>query len=109
MAKNSGNTILALIAGTAIGVGVGMLLAPEEGEKTRKKIKKSIDRTHEDIKKKVGEISDTIKDKAGHVKGTLEENVESVLSKSSYKAEEAISVLEKKLADLKKANTKLQK
>ena len=109
MARNTGNTILALITGAAIGVGAGILLAPEDGKKTRKKIKKSFDKTQEDLKKKVNELTDTLKDRAGDMKGSLEENVENVLSKSSYKAEEAITVLEKKLADLKKANAKLQK
>lgn len=109
MARNTGNTILALITGAAIGVGAGILFAPEDGKKTRKKIKKSFDETQNELKKRVEKLSEQVKLKATDMKGTLEENVENVLSKSSYKAEEAISVLEKKLADLKKANAKLQK
>ena len=39
----------------------------------------------------------------------LKEKVESFLSDTSYKAEEAINFLEEKLAELKKQNSKLQK
>jgi gas vesicle protein len=36
------NVIIAAIAGIAIGIGIGMLIAPEKGAKTRKKIKDKI-------------------------------------------------------------------
>ncbi len=35
---NTGNTLLALVTGAAIGAAVGLLYAPDSGEKTRKKI-----------------------------------------------------------------------
>ncbi|MBT8320116.1 MAG: YtxH domain-containing protein, partial [Eudoraea sp.] len=40
MTDNSGNVLLALLTGAAIGAGIGILYAPDEGTKTRKKIKK---------------------------------------------------------------------
>ena len=40
MSKTS-NTILALVTGAAIGAGLGLLYAPESGDKTRKKISKN--------------------------------------------------------------------
>ncbi len=43
MSRNSGNTLLALVAGAIVGVGAGILLAPDEGKNTRKKIKGSLD------------------------------------------------------------------
>ena len=42
------------------------------------------------------------------LKGSLEENIETLFSHSSYKADEAIEVLEKKLEQLKKEAAKLQ-
>ncbi|GAK95909.1 hypothetical protein JCM19294_2691 [Nonlabens tegetincola] len=39
MAK-TGNTIIALAAGAALGAIAGILYAPESGKKTRKKLKK---------------------------------------------------------------------
>lgn len=36
------NILIAAVAGLAIGVGIGMLIAPEKGSKTRKRIKDKI-------------------------------------------------------------------
>ena len=90
MAKTA-NVLLGLAAGTAIGVGLGILFAPDKGKNTREKIK------------------DSVREKSVELKGSLEEKVDSLLSKSSYKAEDVITFLEKKLAALKEANAKLHK
>lgn len=39
---NKSNILLAAVAGLAVGVGIGLLLAPEKGSKTRKKIKDKV-------------------------------------------------------------------
>ena len=39
MSSNNKNSIIALLAGAAIGVGLGFLFAPDKGSKTREKIK----------------------------------------------------------------------
>ena len=36
------NILIAAVAGLAIGVGIGMLIAPEKGSRTRKKIRDKI-------------------------------------------------------------------
>ena len=41
MAKTA-NVLLGLAAGTAIGVGLGILFAPDKGKNTREKIKDSV-------------------------------------------------------------------
>ncbi|WHT40818.1 YtxH domain-containing protein [Myroides sp. mNGS23_01] len=38
MSDRLGSTLAALVAGAAIGVGIGILFAPDEGKKTRKKL-----------------------------------------------------------------------
>ena len=38
-----GNALAALLVGAAIGAGVGILFAPDEGKKTRKRIRKSLE------------------------------------------------------------------
>ena len=98
MANNNGNSALALLFGAAIGVGLGILFAPDKGSKTREKIKTGFD-----------DLKDEAKEKFSGSKEELKEAVDNLLSKSSYKAEEAITFLEEKLAELKKQNAKLQK
>lgn len=109
MSNRSSESILALLAGAAIGVGVGILFAPDKGSKTREKIKDKFDDLKDDVKSKFNSVEEDAKEKFSQSKEELKETVENLLSKSSYKAEEAISFLEEKLAELKKQNAKLQK
>ena len=109
MANQNGNSIIAVLAGAAIGVGLGILFAPEKGSKTREKLKDSFDDLKDQAKSKMDFLDDETKEKFLNAKDDLKNRVESFLSNSSYKAEEAISFLEEKLAELKKQNAKLQK
>jgi gas vesicle protein len=98
MSTKNGNGILALLAGAAIGAAIGILFAQDKGSKTREKIKEGLD-----------DLKDETKEKFSKTKEELKDTVEELLSNSSYKAEEAITFLEEKLAELKKQNAKLQK
>lgn len=109
MANNNGNSALALLFGAAIGVGVGILFAPDKGSKTRGKIKENLDDLKDQAKTKYSSFEEEAKEKFSQKKADLKESVEDFLSSSSVKAEEAITFLEQKLADLKKQNAKLQK
>ncbi len=109
MSNNSNSSIFALIAGAAIGATLGILFAPDKGSKTREKIIDGLDDLKDITKSKFEDLKDETKDMFSHKKHNLKDTVEDLISNSSYKAEEAISFLEEKLADLKKLNTKLQK
>lgn len=109
MLGRSNDSILALLAGAAIGVGIGILFAPDKGSKTREKIKNSFDDLKDEVKSKFNTAEEEAKEKFSQTKDELKDTVENLLSKSSYKAEEAITFLEEKLAELKKQNAKLQK
>ena len=109
MSSKTGNSILALLAGAAIGVGFGILFAPDKGSKTREKMKDGFDDLKDQAKSKWDSLEEETKEKFSKSKEDLIETVEDLLSNSSYKAEEAITFLEEKLAELKKQNAKLQK
>ncbi|ATA88675.1 YtxH domain-containing protein [Capnocytophaga stomatis] len=101
MAK-TGNVLLALVTGVAIGAGAGILFAPNKGEETRQKIKDSVDKKTSKMKKKMDKLAREVKGKSAEIKGSLEENIESLLAKSEYKTDEVIKLLDKKLNDLRK-------
>ena len=103
------NGILALLAGAAIGVGLGILFAHDKGTKTREKIKDGLDDLKDSAKSKWNSLETETKDKFSKTKADLKDTVNDLLSDSSYKAEETITFLEEKLAELKKQNAKLQK
>lgn len=109
MSNNTGNSLLAVLVGAAIGVGVGVLFAPEKGSKTRKKIKEGLDDTKENLKHKMDEASDQFKTKFSGAKYDLDESYEEFVSNVSNKTEEVISFLEAKLANLKEKNARFQK
>ena len=52
MSTKYGNGILALLAGAAIGVGLGILFAPDKGTETRKKMAKKAEDLGDELKNK---------------------------------------------------------
>lgn len=109
MSNNSGNTLLALLTGAAIGAGIGILLAPDKGSVTREKIKYGFEDIKNELKFKLENASLEMKDKFSIAKFDLEETYQELVSDISYKTEDVISFLEEKLAELKRQNAKFQK
>lgn len=109
MKNNNGNMLLALLTGAIIGAGVGVLYAPNEGKKTRKKIKKKALDVKDDISKKVSHAKDDLSESIKKKKTDFEHKLEDTITNMSYKADEIILTLEKKLEDLRKKNLELQK
>lgn len=109
MSSKPENNIVALLAGAAIGIGLGILFAPDKGSKTREKMKEGLDDLKDQVNSKWNSFEDETKEKISKTKDDLIETAEDLLSNSSYKAEEAITFLEEKLAELKKQNAKHQK
>lgn len=109
MSNNAGNTLIALIGGVAIGAGIGILFAPDKGEKTRGKLKDGYKETKKDLKFKYDNLTSEMKAKLSTAKIDLEETYGEILSDMSHKTEDVISFLEIKLAELKEQNARLQK
>ena len=53
------SSFFALLAGAAVGLTVGILLAPEKGEETRKKIKKTAEDCVDKVKEKMSDLRDS--------------------------------------------------
>ena len=100
------NTLFGFAAGTAVGLGLGILFAQDKGENTRKKIKDSVRDTVDELKEQLESLTKSLRNKSSEIKGTLEERVDDLLSDTDYNSEELIDLLEKKLASMKKAAKK---
>jgi len=50
------DTLFAFIGGAIVGAAAALLLAPESGEETRKKIRESVDTEYQALKKKYEEF-----------------------------------------------------
>lgn len=109
MSQNNGSTALAILAGIALGAAAGILFAPDKGSKTREKIKGGIDEAKNKAKGKFDEAKSKFQGKYSGTKQNVEGTYEDLLSSLSYRAEDAITFLENKLAELKSQNTKFQK
>lgn len=106
---NSGSSLLALLTGAAIGAAIGLLYAPDSGEKTREKLSKEAQDAKNQFNKKYQETSSNLSSRAKKARIDFEHRLEDTLSSASYKADEILSALESKLEDLRKQNAKLQK
>lgn len=120
MGNSSSNTLIGLVAGTAIGAALGILFAPDKGVNTRQRISDEALAARDRIAEGAMSAKDTITSRAINLKDrvvetyaskklTLDEQVEQLVSDTSHKADDVITTLENKLADLKAKNKQYQK
>jgi len=109
MKSDTGNIMLAILAGAAVGAGVGILFAPDKGSNTRKKIKDKVDETRHDLTERLTHAKDELTRTAKEKREAFEDKLEDALSHMSYKADDIIAGLEHKLEDLRKKNAEFQK
>lgn len=109
MASNTGQTLLALLTGAAIGAGIGILYAPDKGEATRVKLSKEAKQAQKKLNKQIKETSHNLTDKAQKARLSFEQKLNDTLSTASYKADDILVAMEDKLEALRVQNAKLQK
>lgn len=75
--------IVGTLAGIAVGVAVGILLAPDKGSETRRKISEKYNDFSEELKDKITDLVDTVKDEYGNVRDKANDLVKKVSGKAS--------------------------
>ena len=97
----TGNTLVAILAGAAVGAIAGILLAPEQGEKTRKRISKGFKSGADDLNCKMDDLKNQVKSLMNSKKTDFESSFNTLVNKADNKKDEVIASLESKLAELK--------
>lgn len=78
---SSKNVFMGFLAGAATGALIGVLYAPDKGEKTRKKIKKNSTRYAEDMKEGVNDFMEEIKERFDGLKADVNETAKETKEK----------------------------
>ncbi|SRR5690554_791079 len=107
MDNNNGKLLVAILAGAAIGAGLGILYAPNKGSKTRDKIKHAVADTSEEISDWLKYAKDELTKTASVKKEAFDRKLEDSISNMNDKAGDIISNMENKLETLKKRNANL--
>ncbi len=98
---NNTNTLVALLAGAAIGAGLGILYAPASGRKTRGKIRHKFQGGKDQLLQQYEAVVGKFRGKASETAANLSDGIDHMIEEGRHTTEQAITALEEKLKKLK--------
>lgn len=103
MESSTANCITGIIVGAVVGIGVGILIAPDKGSNTRKKMKDLFDSPSDDVLDKLNDFIESITAKVEKTIPNLEDILDRSVPNDIVAREAMIVLLEQKLEALKTA------
>jgi gas vesicle protein len=88
MSNNTTKIIGALLLGAAVGVAVGILLAPDKGSETRKKMADGANDLANDAEEEIKEVIDALKKKVSEMESTLSKGLDAAKKMVEEKSNE---------------------
>ena len=71
MSDNRTDALMAFLLGAAVGAGVALLLAPQSGEETRRRLGDAARKIGDDLDDKMRSAKDELKHRAGDLKAAI--------------------------------------
>ena len=71
MSDHRSDSLIAFLLGAAVGAGVALLLAPQSGEETRRRIGDAARKIGDDLDDKMRTATDELKHRAGDLKAAI--------------------------------------
>lgn len=99
-----GFKVAAVLAGAAIGATMGVLMAPDEGKETRKKLSDGFKSTADDMNTKVDDLKNRVQGFVNSQKEDFNTSFDKLVNKADHKKDDVIAALERKLAELKQTS-----
>lgn len=87
--NKTASLLLGFLAGAAAGAITGVLIAPDKGAKTRKKLKKKVGKVSSEISEAFGEQVENLQDQIDHLKSTVVEEAEKIKNSTTRAKKEA--------------------
>ena len=102
----SNNSFFGLLTGLAAGAVLGLLLAPEKGEETRRKVREAALDGYDDLKDSLSDLGDKVGERTSGVRESLSSLKDSILEQGGDFKENARAKILEKLDQLEKLITK---
>lgn len=99
----TGKTIGSFVAGAAIGIGLGILFAPDKGTETRAKIKSGLKQKRDELEEKVAGLVDRVKSGIQVSENEIRSAFEDLAANAHEQTDEFVSQLRSKLEEVKEA------
>lgn len=101
------NTVLGVLAASAVGAALGILFAPDKGSRTRGKIQEGANRVRDGFVDQANYLGEEISNRYTSTKNQILGQTEGIVATAKQRNADELSHLEDKLNSMKDHNSKI--